>query len=151
MTSMASFEIMKSWVAELKSLGPRDIRLIIAANKCDCDERREVPAGRNMQTRDSLAHTTLTVLAFALSADMGEEYAREAGAKFFEVSARTSKGVDKVFKEAAQGALPVISELGDGRFGEARRARTVAGGSGALRAVHGATKLARGPSDNHKV
>jgi GTPase SAR1 family protein len=46
LTSMASFEIMKSWVAELKSLGPRDIRLIIAANKCDCDERREVPAGR---------------------------------------------------------------------------------------------------------
>jgi GTPase SAR1 family protein len=46
LTSEASFEIM-SWVAELKSLGPRDIRLVIAANKCDCDERREVRAGEN--------------------------------------------------------------------------------------------------------
>ena len=47
LTSEASFEIMKSWVAELKSIGPRDIRLIIAANKCDCDERREVRTGKN--------------------------------------------------------------------------------------------------------
>ena len=106
----------------------------------------------NVQSRDRLAHTMLTVLPFDPSADMCAEYAREAGAKFFEVSARTGKGVDKVFKEAAQGALPVISEQGDGRFGEARRARTAAaGGAGAPRAVHGAAKLARGASDNHRA
>eukprot|EP01046_Picozoa_sp_COSAG06_P002112 COSAG06_NODE_72_length_25897_cov_9.227382_6_plen_79_part_00 len=50
-TSIASFEIMKSWVSELKSLGPRDIRLVIAANKCDCDDRREVTSGTNAHAR----------------------------------------------------------------------------------------------------
>lgn len=44
-TSEDSFKIMKEWVAELKSLGPCDVRLIIAGNKCDRD--RNVATGRN--------------------------------------------------------------------------------------------------------
>lgn len=50
-TSKASFDIMRSWVDELKSLGPRDIRLLIAANKIDCDDRREVRLEEAQQVR----------------------------------------------------------------------------------------------------
>ena len=50
-TSKASFDIMRSWVDELKSLGPRDIRLLIAANKVDCDDRREVRLEEAQQVR----------------------------------------------------------------------------------------------------
>lgn len=41
-TSSQSFAVMKGWVDELRSVGPTDIRLIIAANKCDRDMQREV-------------------------------------------------------------------------------------------------------------
>ena len=33
---------MKGWVDELRSVGPTEIMLIIAANKCDRDAQREV-------------------------------------------------------------------------------------------------------------
>jgi hypothetical protein len=71
---------------------------------------------------------------------VAEEYAREAGAKFFEVSARTGKGVEKVFKEAAQGALPVIPDQVDGMMTGLRNA-----------AGAGAAKFARRASVDRKA
>ena len=51
-----------------------------------------------------------------MSAGAARDYAQESGAKFFEVSARTGKGVDSMFKEAAKGAkLPQLEDqAGDG-------------------------------------
>ena len=46
----------------------------------------------------------MTVPAFGLYADTAAQYARESNAEFFEVSARTGRGVDQIFKEAAKGA-----------------------------------------------
>ena len=41
-TSTASFEVLQRWIAELQRLGPQNIVLAIAGNKCDLKENREV-------------------------------------------------------------------------------------------------------------
>ena len=69
------------------------------------------------------------MLILGLSADLAEEFAREANATFFEVSARNGKGVDKLFKEAALGALAVPLEPVDGMMTGLRNAA----GAGAAR------------------
>ena len=159
-TSIASFEIMKSWVSELKSLGPRDIRLVIAANKCDCDDRREVTSGTNAHARThARTHTAsqraaqqqqhrIAPASLALlrtrgglrSAEQLRTFAQESGAEPFEVSARTGKGVDKMFKEAAKGAKSVSEEHQVGMLSDLRKTA----GEGAARLARRGS-LDRGP------
>jgi Ras-related protein Rab-5C len=69
-TSTQSFDDMKGWVDELKSLGPADIRILIAANKCDRPDQREIDYAEAMA------------------------YATEAGAQLFETSAKDGSGVE---------------------------------------------------------
>jgi GTPase SAR1 family protein len=144
-TSIASFEIMKSWVSELKSLGPRDIRLVIAANKCDCDDRREVTSGTNapQQQQHRIAPASLALLRTRgglRSAEQLRTFAQESGAEPFEVSARTGKGVDKMFKEAAKGAKSVSEEHQVGMLSDLRKTA----GEGAARLARRGS-LDRGP------
>merc|ERR1711943_5468 len=42
-TRKASFGTLKNWVKELKQLGPENIVIAIAGNKCDLDDAREQP------------------------------------------------------------------------------------------------------------
>ena len=41
-TNEASFDILQDWIKELNRLGPPDIVLAIAGNKCDLEDKREV-------------------------------------------------------------------------------------------------------------
>eukprot|EP01048_Picozoa_sp_COSAG05_P015699 COSAG05_NODE_1924_length_3830_cov_1.901903_3_plen_155_part_00 len=73
-TSAQSYEIMKGWVDELKSLGPAGIRILIAANKSDRTDRREV--GR-------LAHCGVEAadgISWQVSALEAQQYAAEVNA-----------------------------------------------------------------------
>ena len=45
-----SFKTLQNWVQELQSLGPENIVIAIAGNKCDCDDIRAV-AGRRDRLR----------------------------------------------------------------------------------------------------
>ena len=41
-TRKSSFTTLQNWIKELRQLGPEDIVIVIAANKCDLDDQREV-------------------------------------------------------------------------------------------------------------
>lgn len=41
-TSEATFDVLQEWITELHRLGPQNIVLAIAGNKCDLEEKREV-------------------------------------------------------------------------------------------------------------
>ena len=41
-TNEATFEVLQEWITELNRLGPANIVLAIAGNKCDLEETREV-------------------------------------------------------------------------------------------------------------
>ena len=41
-TSEATFDVLQEWITELQRLGPPNIVLAIAGNKCDLEENREV-------------------------------------------------------------------------------------------------------------
>lgn len=41
-TNEASFDVLQEWIKELNRLGPADIVLAIAGNKCDLEDKREV-------------------------------------------------------------------------------------------------------------
>ena len=43
-TSEATFDVLQEWITELHRLGPPNIVLAIAGNKCDLEDKREVPA-----------------------------------------------------------------------------------------------------------
>ena len=41
-TSEATFEVLQEWITELNRLGPPNIIIAMAGNKCDLEENREV-------------------------------------------------------------------------------------------------------------
>uniref|UniRef100_A0A1X7U9R3 Uncharacterized protein n=2 Tax=Amphimedon queenslandica TaxID=400682 RepID=A0A1X7U9R3_AMPQE len=43
-TNEGSFTVLQDWIAELHRLGPPNIVLAIAGNKCDLEDKREIPA-----------------------------------------------------------------------------------------------------------
>ncbi|XP_065652605.1 ras-related protein Rab-22A [Hydra vulgaris] len=70
-----TFKSVKTWVRELRELGPPGLVIAIAGNKSDLKDQREV------------------------SFEAGESYASEIGAVFAEVSALTSQNVAYIFQE----------------------------------------------------
>jgi small GTP-binding protein len=73
-TRMDTFEALKYWINELKKLGPSDVIIAIAGNKCDL-KNREVPT------------------------EHAKGYAESVGALFFETSAKTAINVQELFIE----------------------------------------------------
>ena len=69
----ASFKTLQNWVQELQSLGPENIVIAIAGNKCDLDDKREVDR------------------------DTAKGYADEINAIFVETSAKTGDNVQDMF------------------------------------------------------
>eukprot|EP00794_Sanderia_malayensis_P018745 gene18745-20634_t len=84
-TCEMSFKSVQQWVKELNQLGPKNIVIAIAANKCDRSVEREV------QT------------------ETGKEYAEGIGAIFVETSALTAENVHEIFSEICS-ALPPEAE-----------------------------------------
>ena len=75
MTDRHSFEILSEFLSDSRQYAPKDVCKVVVACKCDRAEEREV------------------------SYEEGEEFAKEAGASFFETSAKTGEGVDVLFIE----------------------------------------------------
>jgi Ras-related protein Rab-22 len=77
-TSEATFDVLQEWITELHRLGPQNIVLAIAANKCDLEEKREISRQR------------------------GAEYAQEVDAIFMETSALNATNVEEIFVQISR-------------------------------------------------
>ncbi|CAM8942522.1 unnamed protein product [Rhodiola kirilowii] len=77
-TSMESFVRAKKWVLELQRQGNPKMVMFLVANKADLQDKRKV------------------------SAEEGEQYARENGLSFLEASAKTAQNVNELFYEIAK-------------------------------------------------
>ena len=75
-TALPSLEVCNFWVNELKENGPTDIPIIVAANKSDLEMFRQI------------------------SVEDCQAFADSIGAKLFETSAVTGKGVNELFDTA---------------------------------------------------
>ena len=75
-TSLPSLEVCNFWVNELKENGPTDVPIIVAANKSDLEMFRQI------------------------SVEDCQAFADSIGAKLFETSAVTGKGVNELFDTA---------------------------------------------------
>jgi len=83
-TSPESFQGLKRWHAELQEFGPKDIIIAIAGNKEDLVEAEAVPQQEALQ------------------------YSQSIGAIFKKTSAKTSYGVEQLFREIATKMCPDI-------------------------------------------
>lgn len=72
-TNEGTFDVLQEWITELHRLGPTNIVLAIAGNKCDLEEKREITYSR------------------------GEHYAQEVNAIFCETSALDATNVEELF------------------------------------------------------
>ena len=106
-TDVDSFERVKSWVTELKSMVGAKIALAIAANKCDLERQRAVPV------------------------EAADAYASSIGAAHFLTSAKVNRGVEKAFLDLSR-RLVAQSK---GAAAEARPGAAAGAGSGSLRIV----------------
>ena len=69
-----SFNSIPKWVDEVKKQTDKNTKFLLLGNKCDLEEERQV------------------------SREEAEKYAEDNGIKFFEVSAKTRKGINDMFK-----------------------------------------------------
>ncbi|BGO95463.1 hypothetical protein NBRC10512_006141 [Rhodotorula toruloides] len=88
-TSSASFEKARSWIAELHRQADPGIVIVLAGNKLDLSSQRQV------STADA------------------EQFAREEGLLYFEVSAKTAEGIEEMFQTVAE-KMPIEPPAGAG-------------------------------------
>ena len=121
-TRKATFQTLKNWVKELRQLGPENIVIAIAGNKCDLEDQRVHPTAR---PRPAILLTTCLILPLILtmllprimlstccvSQDLptaaGREYAEEIGALFVETSAKEDTNVHDLFVEISESTICV--------------------------------------------
>ena len=72
-TNLESFNIIKTFIEEIKKNGPPNIKIVLVGNKCDLEDKKQV------------------------TEEEGKKLANELGINFFEVSAKTGKNVDEAF------------------------------------------------------
>jgi len=104
-TRKSTFQTLKNWVKELRQLGPENIVIAIAGNKCDLEDQRDQPTAA------------------------GREYAEEIGALFVETSAKEDTNVHDLFVDISKrlpspaakerGGLPDIHDLSEPSGGSA--------------------------------
>jgi Ras-related protein Rab-5C len=73
-----TFDAVDGWLASLKESAPTDIVVFLVGNKCDLDPVRQVPT------------------------ETGAEKARDIGATFYEVSARSGDRINDLFIDVAK-------------------------------------------------
>ena len=83
--SQTSFKTLQNWVQELQSLGPENIVIAIAGNKCDLEDKREVEKAT------------------------AQGYAEEINAIFVETSAKTGDNVQEMFTDISK-RLPATTQ-----------------------------------------
>ena len=66
-TNEATFEVLQEWITELNRLGPANIVLAIAGNKCDLEETREVSEGWSLLSLSSSSPTNSLSLSLCFS------------------------------------------------------------------------------------
>jgi len=90
-TRATSFKTLQNWVTELRSLGPENIVIAIAGNKCDLDDKREVEK------------------------ETARTYAEEINAIFVETSAKTGNNVQEMFtnisKKLPASVVPTVPHV----------------------------------------
>lgn len=75
-------------------MGPSNIVLAIAANKCDLEDKREV--------RDEPLSQIIFWFFMKISYEQGQSYASDVNAIFAETSALTAKNVEEIFIEISK-------------------------------------------------
>ena len=94
-TSRKSFERLDFWLKELKDNNRiEELFLCLIGNKIDMEEKREV------------------------TTEEGEKYAKDNNLNFFEVSAKTGKGINKLFSTVVKGAMDKVFPTNDKTEGE---------------------------------
>ncbi|XP_078388622.1 ras-related protein Rab-8B-like [Cetorhinus maximus] len=72
-TQEKSFDNVRNWIRDIEEHAPTDVERVILGNKCDVNQKRQVPKER------------------------GEKLAIDYGIKFFETSAKSSLNVEEAF------------------------------------------------------
>jgi len=91
-TKASSFDVLQSWVNELKFKGPPDIVMGLCGNKCDLNEEGDE---RQVSLKDA------------------QEYAKKLGCFYLETSAKKNVNVLKAFEEIAKRVPPLEEEFYD--------------------------------------
>lgn len=104
-TSRASFEHTRSWLADVREHADPNLTCILVANKVDlcADEGEEGAATPPQSVRSGRKQREV-------SRAEAERYAKEEGLLFLEASAKTGENVDRAFEEATRDILGKIRQ-----------------------------------------
>ena len=83
-TDNKSFENINKWMAQIKSLAPIDVKVLLVGNKTDLEDERKI------------------------SMEQGKEMADKYGIQLFEASAKTGENVTEVFQRMAELVLEKV-------------------------------------------
>lgn len=120
-TDESTFDRVKSWTKELRKMvgDNTKICITIVGNKIDLERRRVV------------------------SQQSATKYAESVGATFFEVSAKTGRGVENVFEELTKVLLATVNPSCRSRSSLMEASSSMMGSSGGQDLLHGSMDLSR--------
>ena len=88
-TDQASFDNVKSWLQQIRSLASEDVSLLLIGNKSDLEDKRVV-------TKDNIDQLT-----------------RDINVQYFEVSARTGSNVEEAFYHISKDVKEKLLKSGE--------------------------------------
>ena len=76
-----SFDCVSKWMTQIKNLSPSDVKVVLVANKSDCQSER------------------------VISTQLGAAIAQQYGVPFYECSAKTGENVNDIFNKMGESVL----------------------------------------------